>query len=102
MQGLAGKLFIAALLTVAVGLYALELSGRWDQTLQDTNDEAGLVAIVLCIGVALSTAAVQLIHHRARRAIVSMPARARTAASRDDHRFALRVPAGSPPTTLRI
>ena len=54
------ELFVAILLTLCVGIYTLELSGRWDRTFQDSNDEAGLVAVVLCIGVAVSVAATVL------------------------------------------
>jgi hypothetical protein len=42
---------------LCVGLYVLEMSGRWDQSMQDANDEASLVAIVLCVGVALALVA---------------------------------------------
>jgi hypothetical protein len=39
-----------------VGIHAVEVSGRWDQTLQDANDEAAIVAVVLCVGVAVAAA----------------------------------------------
>ena len=54
---MAGKLFVAVLLTLCVGANLVELSTRWDRTIQDANDEAGIVAVVLCVGVALSAAA---------------------------------------------
>ena len=44
------------MLALCVGVQLLEASGRWDDTVQDANDEAGIVAIVLCIGVAIATA----------------------------------------------
>jgi hypothetical protein len=56
VHGIVGKLFAAALLTLCVGVHVLEMSGRWDRTFQDANDEAGIVAVVLCIGVAVSVA----------------------------------------------
>jgi hypothetical protein len=56
VRGLAAKLFAAVLLTLCVGIHALEVSGRWDQTLPDANDEAGIVAVVLCVGVAFAVA----------------------------------------------
>jgi len=56
VRTLAGKLLVAALLTLCVGIHVLEVSGRWDRTFQDANDEAGIVAVVLCIGVAVSVA----------------------------------------------
>ena len=53
-----GKLLAATLLTLCVGVQALEATGRWDRTLQDTGDEAVIVTIVLCVGAALIAAAV--------------------------------------------
>jgi hypothetical protein len=50
------KVCVALLLALCVGVQLLEVSGRWDQTLQDANDEAGIVAMVLCVGAALSFA----------------------------------------------
>jgi hypothetical protein len=50
------KLFVATLLSLCVGVHVFELAGRWDRTFQDANDEAGIVAVVLCIGVAVSVA----------------------------------------------
>ena len=46
--------FAAVLLFACVGVHALELSGHWDRTLTDANDEAGVVAVVLCIGAAIA------------------------------------------------
>ena len=51
-----GKLFAVALLTLCVGVQALEASGRWDRTFQDSGDEAVLVTVALCIGAALLAA----------------------------------------------
>jgi hypothetical protein len=51
-----GKLFAVALLTLCVGVQALEASGRWDRTFQDSGDEAVIVAVALCIGAALLAA----------------------------------------------
>ena len=56
MRGTLQKLFVAALLTLCVVVHALEVSGHWDRTFQDANDEAGIVAVVLCIGVAVAVA----------------------------------------------
>ena len=47
------KLFVAAMLALCVGIYALEFSGHWDRSIQEANDEAGIVAVVLCIGATL-------------------------------------------------
>jgi hypothetical protein len=51
-----GKLLAATLLTLCVGVQAREATGRWDRTLQDTEDEAAIVTAVLCIGAALFAA----------------------------------------------
>ena len=51
-----GKLLVAALLTLCIGLQALEATGRWDRTIQDTGDEAVIVTIALCVGAALVVA----------------------------------------------
>jgi len=51
-----GKLLAVALLTLCVGVQALEASGRWDRTFQDSGDEAVIVTVALCIGAALLVA----------------------------------------------
>jgi len=51
-----GRLLAATLLTLCVGVQALEATGRWDRTFQDAGDEAVVVAVVLCIGAALLAA----------------------------------------------
>jgi len=53
-----GTFLAATLLTLCVGLQVLEATGRWDQTIQDTGDEAVIVTVVLCIGAALVVARV--------------------------------------------
>lgn len=57
MDRRAARLLVAALLGIAAAVCLLELSGRWDQSLQDGNDEAAFVGIVLCVGAACSVAA---------------------------------------------
>jgi hypothetical protein len=47
------RLLAAALLTLCVGVQALEASGRWDRAFQDSGDEAVIVTVTLCIGAAL-------------------------------------------------
>src|SRR5262249_26054811 len=56
-----GKLLASTLLTLCIGVQALEATGRWDQTFQDTGDEAVIVTVVLCIGAALVVASAT--HH---------------------------------------
>ena len=52
-----GKWLIALLITLCLGLQVLEATGRWDQALQDTGDEAVIVLIVLCVGSGIVVAA---------------------------------------------
>ena len=56
VRGILTKLFVVGLLSACVGVHVLEASGRWDRSLTDANDEAGIIAIVLCVGVAISFA----------------------------------------------
>ena len=44
------------MLALCVGVHVLEVSGRWDRTFADASDEAAIVAVVLCIGIAISIA----------------------------------------------
>ena len=103
MRGLAGTPFVTALLTLCAALYVLEMSGRWDQSLNDANDEAGVVAIVLCIGVAVSAAGPLLARLRLTR-IRSRVDLAPVAATRgvDDVRLVLPTSINSPPLGLRV
>ena len=55
------------MLALCLGVQLLEVSGRWDRTIRDSNDEAGIVAIVLCIGVGLVVAPLLLARIRASR-----------------------------------
>ena len=66
-----GRLLAATLLTVCIGVQALEATGRWDQTFQDTGDEAIIVTVVLCIGAALVVAAAM--RHRISLSVVKSP-----------------------------
>ena len=103
VRGMLGRLVVAALLALCVCVYALEISGRWDRSIEDANDEAGFVAIVLCIGVAL-TAAGSLIayirHPRTTgRVVRAAPALLRRCSALQ---APLHVPGRCPPTSLRI
>jgi hypothetical protein len=92
---------MAVLLTLGIGVQLLELSGRWDQTIQDANDEAGIVAVVLCIGVALTTAGALLARMRLRRVMIRAVATLITALS-DNQRAVLSIFSNGPPLSLRI
>lgn len=56
MRPTVGKVLAATLVVLCLGLQILEASGHWDRTLKDTNDEAIIVIVVLCVGVAVVTA----------------------------------------------
>jgi hypothetical protein len=94
------KWIVGLLLVFAVGAQLLETTGRWDRTLPDAGDEAAVVAVVFCIGVAF--AAAEALKARMR------PARIETRTVRVRRlELSHRHPSGSvfvesPPTTLRI
>jgi hypothetical protein len=103
VRGPLGKLFVAALLTLCVCVYAIEMSGRWDRSIQDANDEAGIVAIVLCIGVACAAAGAVIAHIRDARTAGRVMRVASTLLRRcPDLRALPPVPSNSPPASLRI
>jgi hypothetical protein len=101
-SGVSGHLFAAALLTLFVGAQLVEMSGHWDRSLQDANDEAGLVAIVLCVGVALSAAAT-LLNRLGRRTLLSqIVPTSRWTPARRDRRSRGPILASGPPASLRV
>jgi hypothetical protein len=51
-----GKTLAAMLVTLCLGVQVLEATGHWDGTLQDTTDEAIVVAVVLCVGAGIAIA----------------------------------------------
>ncbi len=103
VRGTAGKVFVTMLLTLCVGLYVLEMSGRWDRSIQDANDEAGIVTIVLCVGVALSAAGFLIAHIRASRTTARVTFATSTAPCRRfERRILLPASTSSPPLRLRI
>jgi len=101
LRFLLGKWLIALLITLCLGLQVLEATGRWDHALQDTGDEAVIVAIVLCIGSGIVVAA-------AMRARLSLPVmRSIIVRGGTAHRslLSLHLPSeffDSPPISLRI
>src|SRR5262252_6333477 len=66
-----GRLLAATLLTLCIGVQALEATGRWDQTFQDTGDEAIIVTVVLCVGAALVVAGAM--RHRISLSVIKSP-----------------------------
>ena len=95
-------MLIAILLTLSVSVYIVEMSGRWDHSIQDANDEAGFVAIVLCVGLALSIAATLVARIRASRATAGVVMSELTRLRRDHRHVALARPTISPPLPLRL
>jgi hypothetical protein len=95
------QLFVAALLTLCVGVYVVEFSGHWDHTIQDANDEAGIVGVVLCIGVTLFIAGTHLNRIRASR-LASQIVVPDSTLLHDTVRVALPSSINSPPGSQRI
>ena len=95
------KLFVAVLLTLCVGAYSVEFSGRWDRTIQDANDEAGIVGVVLCIGVALFATGTLLSRIRSVR-VVSRVVVAAPPLFQETLHGVLPTSINSPPSSLRI
>ena len=63
------RILVLTLLSVLMGAHLVETSGRWDRTISDADDEAGVVAVVLCVGAALCAAGVLRARLRQSRAI---------------------------------
>jgi hypothetical protein len=57
VRGTIGAGLAVTLLTLAIGLQAVEATGHWDRSFEDTADEAVIVTLVLCVGAALVVAA---------------------------------------------
>jgi hypothetical protein len=101
MSRLFRKLFVAVLLVLCIAIHALEASGHWDRTLHEANDEAGLIAVVLCVGLALFVAGTLLDRLRS----ASVVPRSIIAAStplHDTFRVVQPASTSSPPLLLRI
>jgi hypothetical protein len=50
------KIGVVVLLLLCLGVPAAEATGYWDTAIQDTSDELSVVAVALCVGVAVSAA----------------------------------------------
>jgi uncharacterized membrane protein len=94
------KLMLAMLLALCVGVQLLEASGRWDLTLRDANDEASIVVVVLCVGVAVAVVARFVANVRPSGSSAAVLITSRTTVT------SLQIPAfvrwSSPPLGLRI
>ena len=97
-----GKLSVAVLLTLCVGANLVELSTRWDRTIQDANDEAGIVAVVLCVGVALSAAGTLRNRIGASLTVSRIVPASLALRCHSDSRIIVPILTSSPPTSLRI
>src|SRR5215470_17014236 len=58
------RLLAAALVVLCVGVQVVEATGRWDRSFQDAGDEAILVTVALCVGVAIAAASARRLHTR--------------------------------------
>ena len=101
MAGVVRRLFVALLLVLCVAIHAVEVSGHWDRTLHDANDEAGLVAVVLCVGLALFVAGTLLDRIRPYR-VVSRSVVTSSTPLYDTCRVIQPTSTSSPPLRLRI
>jgi len=102
VRPIVGKLLAATLLALCIGVQVLEASGRWDRGLKDTNDEAIIVVVVLCIGAALATAGALLTRVRPARIISRMVLAAPSLPLRPASRPAISSSCAGPPVSLRI
>lgn len=97
-----GKLLAATLLALCVGVQVLEASGHWDRALKDSNDEAIIVVVVLCIGAAVAGAGALLARVRPARTIVQIVLAATCPSRWSASRLAISSSCASPPVSLRI
>jgi hypothetical protein len=95
------KLLIAVLLALSVGVQLLEASGRWDHTFADANDEAGIVVVALCIGIAIAVAARVLRSIRASHSSIAAIVSSVTAVAPGPAQL-VAIHGDSPPLSLRI
>ena len=95
------KVLAAALVTVCIGVQVVEATGRWDRSIQDAGDEAIIVTVALCIGVALAAAGAKRLQTRL--IAVQLPvAPVGTTLSSQTSRRTPSAFCSSPPVSLRI
>lgn len=102
MPRIVGRLFAATLLTLCVGVHVLEVSGRWDQTFQDANDEAGIVAVVFCVGAALFAAGTLLSRLRQSRTVAGVICADGVLVIYNNLQITPPISTSSPPISLRV
>ena len=97
-----GKLLAATLLVLCIGVQVLEASGHWDRALKDSNDEAIIVVVVLCIGAAVGAAGAVLARVRPARIISQIVFAGTSPSLRPAPRLTSSSSCASPPVRLRI
>ena len=97
-----GKLLAATLLVLCIGVQVLEASGHWDRALKDSNDEAIIVVVVLCIGAALGAAGAVLARVRPERILSQIVLAGTSPSIWSAPRLAISSSCASPPVSLRI
>ena len=97
-----GKLLAATLLVLCIGVQVLEASGHWDRALKDSNDEAIIVVVVLCIGAALGAAGAVLARVRPERILSQIVLAGTSPSIWSAPRLAISSSCASPPISLRI
>ena len=103
-DSVARRLFIAAIIAIALGAPIVELFDSWDQSLQSGSDtEANVAVVVLCVGVAFAIGTI-VIASRIR--ALSSTAAGRVIATHvivsDVASVLAPVPTVSPPAVLRV
>ena len=96
------KMLAATLLVLCIGVQVLEASGHWDRALKDTNDEAIIVMVVLCIGAAVVMAGALAARVRPVRTLSHLVLAATSFALLPPTRLAIASSCPSPPVSLRI
>ena len=97
-----GKVLAITLLAFCIGVQVLEASGRWDRTFKDSNDEAIIVVVVLCIGAGVAAAGALLTRVRPARIISRIVLVATSPSLWPTSRLAISSSCASPPISLRI
>jgi hypothetical protein len=100
----ARRLFIAAIIAIALGAPIVELFDSWDQSLQTgTDTEANVAVVALCVGVAFAIGTI-VIGRRIRAFSSASAGRviARRMAVRRLASVLAPIPTVSPPTILRV
>ena len=96
------KWLAAILLILCIAVQVLEASGQWDRALKDTNDEAVILVVVLCIGAAVAMAGALLARVRVSRIGSRIVFAITSPSAWPALRLAISSSCTSPPVSLRI